>query len=55
MEYDKDKNKLFFIQTPIPRLYGRNEIESIDALNKILDIIFSYSKKSDYTIHFVSK
>ena len=30
-------------------------IESIDALNKILDIIFSYSKKSDYTIHFVSK
>ena len=55
MKYEKDKNKLYFIESPIQGLYGRKANETINALNEILGIIFSYSKKSDYTIHFVSK
>ena len=55
MKYEKDKNTLYFIESPIQGLYGRKENETINALNEILGIIFSYSKKSDYTIHFVSK
>ena len=55
MKYEKDKNKLYFIESPIQGLYGRKANETINALNEMLGIIFSYSKKSDYTIHFVSK
>ena len=55
MKYEKDKNTLYFIESPIQGLYGRKANETINALNEILGIIFSYSKKSDYTIHFVSK
>ena len=55
MKYEKDKNKLYFIESPIQGLYGRKANETINALNEILGIIFSYSKKSDYTIHFVNK
>ena len=55
MKYEKDKNTLYFIESPIQGLYGRKANETINALNEMLGIIFSYSKKSDYTIHFVSK
>ena len=50
MRYEKDKNTLYFIESPIQGLYGRKANETINALNEILGIIFSYSKKSDYTV-----
>ena len=56
MKYNQKERKLIFIKVPILlRFYGENEIESINALNEILDIIFHYSKSVFYTIDFVNK
>ena len=51
MIYDIDQSKLFFIKSP----YSKNDIDSVNALNLILDIIFSQSTKSDRIIHYVNR
>ena len=53
LKYDKKEDKLLFIYAPNN---VRGEInKDVNALNKILEIIFKVSKRCDYSIHFVDE
>ena len=54
MEYNERSNRLYFIDIP-KILSGKNREFRINALNKILNIIFNKTKHADYSLHFVSK
>ena len=51
MKYDENQNKLYFTESP----NSKNDIDSVKALNSILDIIFNHSTKSDHIIHYVDR
>lgn len=56
MYYNTDDKQLSFIKVPqILKIYGENERDCLNALNTILDIIFHYSKSSDYILHVVNE
>ena len=49
MKYDQNQNKLYFTESP----NSKDDIDSVKALNLILDIIFNHSTKRDHIIHYV--
>ena len=51
MKYDQNQNKLYFTESPI----SKDDIDSVKALNLILDIIFNHSTKSDHIIHYMDR
>lgn len=49
--YDKINKKFVFFESP----YSEKDIDSIKALNSLLEIIFYHSTKSDYIVHYIDK
>jgi chromosome segregation ATPase len=52
MKYDQNQNKLYFTESPNLK-DEKDDIDSVKALNSILDIIFYHSTKSDHIVHYV--
>ena len=56
MNYDKIQRKLYFKKAPKKLSFlNRSESEIVLILNNLIKTIFSYSKVSDFVIHFVIK
>ena len=55
-EYDFKTKRIYFKNAPkIPKNLTSTKKDIIDALNRILELLFSKSKEKDYKIHFISK
>ena len=57
MKYNKSTKRIYFIQAPRPtiNLYMFKNGDIIDALNRILEVLFSKAKSQDFIIHFIDK
>ena len=57
IKYQKSNERLFFFKAPrFPyHLQWAEDKEIIDALNRILELLFSTSKEKDFVVHFVDQ
>ena len=57
IKYQKSNERLFFFKAPrFPyNLQWAKDKEIIDALNRILELLFSTSKEKDFVVHFVDQ
>jgi len=55
IKYSRSDKKIFFISAPrtLSTLKWAKEQEIVNALNRLLELLFSHSKQQDYVIHFV--
>ena len=55
IKYSRTNKKIFFISAPrtLSTLKWAKEQEIVNALNRLLELLFSHSKQQDYVIHFV--